>query len=386
MNIDPISILKRAWKILWSYRTLWIFGIILALTTASYNGNTSGAQTGGGDNGFELNPPAEIQRELGEIGRELGEIFEQGEVPGGLIALGVGLACLSVILIVIGAIARYVSETALIRMVDDYEIEETQRSVRDGFGMGWSRAAWRIFLIGLVITVPLAVVFILLLAFSAAPLLAWLFKSVAVGVMGTIAAIGLFFLTILLIILVSTIAELLKRFARRACAIEDLGVLDAIRRGAKVISTNLKEIGLMWLIMFGVNLGYSILMILVFLLLLALGGITGGLVLLLVRGIAGLFTTGAFLPWLIGGLIGAPVFFLVMGAPLLFLRGLHEVYKSTVWTLTFREVTVPVGAELEPEAHPTTPQPPAEPARPSSQEDVPDKPEPGNLESDTASV
>ena len=32
-------ILKRAWKILWDYKALWIFGVILAVTTTSLGGN-----------------------------------------------------------------------------------------------------------------------------------------------------------------------------------------------------------------------------------------------------------------------------------------------------------------------------------------------------------
>ena len=36
--MDPIKILKRAWQILWSYRTLWVFGLILALAGAGSSG------------------------------------------------------------------------------------------------------------------------------------------------------------------------------------------------------------------------------------------------------------------------------------------------------------------------------------------------------------
>ena len=31
------NVLKRAWEILWQYKALWVFGLILALTTASYS-------------------------------------------------------------------------------------------------------------------------------------------------------------------------------------------------------------------------------------------------------------------------------------------------------------------------------------------------------------
>ena len=31
------NVLKRAWEILWQYKALWVFGLVLALTTASYS-------------------------------------------------------------------------------------------------------------------------------------------------------------------------------------------------------------------------------------------------------------------------------------------------------------------------------------------------------------
>ena len=34
------QVLKRAWKILWSYRALWIFGAILAVTAGTISGQT----------------------------------------------------------------------------------------------------------------------------------------------------------------------------------------------------------------------------------------------------------------------------------------------------------------------------------------------------------
>ena len=37
----PIKILKRAWYILWSYRALWVFGLVLALAAGSSSGQGS---------------------------------------------------------------------------------------------------------------------------------------------------------------------------------------------------------------------------------------------------------------------------------------------------------------------------------------------------------
>src|SRR5436309_13429751 len=46
-RMDPVKILQRAWHILWNYRTLWAFGLILALAaggTASSHGGNNGMQ------------------------------------------------------------------------------------------------------------------------------------------------------------------------------------------------------------------------------------------------------------------------------------------------------------------------------------------------------
>ena len=37
--MDYGKILKRSWNILWSYRALWFFGILIALTTAGGGSN-----------------------------------------------------------------------------------------------------------------------------------------------------------------------------------------------------------------------------------------------------------------------------------------------------------------------------------------------------------
>lgn len=345
MRVNHTDILKRAWRILWSYKALWVFGIILALTTANGGGNSgSGASAGGGNgNTFEFTPPPQIRRELGQLGEAFGRLFEQifteGTVPQQLILLGVGLACLVGLLIVVSVIARYVAENALIEMVDDYEATGERRRVKEGFRLGWSRSAFRQWLIGLVVALPLIVAFLVALAVAALPLLGWLTDNMALGIFATVGSIGLFFLLIFLAIIVATVATVLVRLAWRATALEDLGVFPSIRRGWTLIRQNLKDVALMWLIMFGIGLGFAILMIPIVLLVLAVSGVSGGLVLLAARGLAGLFLSGIG-RWIVAGIVGGTVFLVVLTIPLAFVGGLYEVYKSTVWTLTYRELTL----------------------------------------------
>jgi hypothetical protein len=93
----------------------------------------------------------------------------------------------------------------------------------------------------------------------------------------------------------------------------------------------------MWLITVGLRIGWTILMIPVVLLLLVVSGALGGLLALLAGGLTGLAFEGA-VPWIVAGVVGIPIFILVLAAPLSFLGGLFEVFMSSTWTLTYREL------------------------------------------------
>jgi hypothetical protein len=314
-------VLRRAWDIVWRYRALWIFGFILALTTG-----------GGGNNWVQYSFRGE---DFSQRGLRI-ERIPPG-VMSTLLAIGIGVACLVVLLIVVGAIARYVAETALIHMVDDHEETDQKRSVRQGFRMGWSRSAFRLFLIDLLIGVSVALAFILLFLLALAPLLLWATESTAAGALGTATTIGLGLLVVLLAIVVAVILSVLKPFFRRVCVLEELGVTAAIRQGYAMVRHNLKDVVIMWLLTFGLRIGWVIVMIPVVLLLLVVGGALGGMLGLLAGGLTGLAFEGVA-PWIVGGMVGIPIFILVMVAPLSFLGGLFAVFMSSTWTLTYREL------------------------------------------------
>jgi hypothetical protein len=322
--MDHLQVVKRAFQVTWRYKALWVFGIILALVTGGGGGGGSG---GGGRGG-------------GTAGRNGAQNWLPGipqEVTGVLIAVGVGLACLFMALIVLSVIARWVSETALIRMVDEYEESDTRRTVWQGFRIGWSRTAWRLFLLDLVVTLPVAIIAVILFVMAGTPALLWLTKNTAAGVVGTILAVLLVLGVVLLLIPVALALSLLMPIWRRACALDDLGVIEALRRGWAVLRRRAKDLVLMWLLLIGLGLAWALLMLLVVFALLAVAVLLGGLPALLVGVLASLFADGA-LPWILAALVGVPIFILVVGLPMLFLNGLKEVFRSSVWTLTYRQV------------------------------------------------
>lgn len=331
--MDHMRVLKRAWEITWRYRALWIFGLVLALVAGGGRGGG-----GGGGGGAPSGNQAQYHLDSGDLSwipEAIPEISPQ--VANAMIGVGIAIGCLILLLIIASVIARYVAETSLIRMVDDHEETGEERSVVEGFRMGWSRAAWRLFLIDLVITVPTALAFILLFTLALSPFLVWAVESTPLRVVGTVAGIGLVFLTILLLIVIGVTLKLLRRFFWRSCVLEGLTVGEAIRAGYDLVRSNLKDVALMWLIMVGLELGWTILMIPIALLLLFAAALLGGLPALLVGGLVSLFVEGA-LPWILAAAVGAPLFFVTLIAPLVFLGGLFEVYKSTTWTLTYREL------------------------------------------------
>jgi hypothetical protein len=338
--MDHMQVLRRAWELTWRYRVLWVFGIILALTTAR----------GSGNNGVRYN----LGRQ--DLAAPGGPLFGPGappripaEIVSTLIALGIGLACLVLVLVVVSLVLRYVAETALIRLVDDHEATGEKRRVGEGFRLGWSRTAWRLFLIDLIIGVPVALVFVVLFLVALAPLLLWTTRNNTAGAVGTVVTIGMVFLLVLLAIVVAVVLTLLTRFFRRACALEGLGVIESIQHGFGLVRDHFRDVAIMWLIMVGVSLGTALMLFLVALLLVVLGLLAGGVPALLAGGLAGLVSRGA-VPWIVAAVVGAPIFFLVLILPLLFLGGLLEVFKSSVWTLTYRQLRAPEGAEPEPGA------------------------------------
>jgi len=320
-------ILERAWEITWRYKALWVFGILVALL--------SGEGSGGGSGGRAPNV------QLGNIGRQPWREFflplYRPEVVIGAITIALAILFLIVVFGIISMVARYVSHVALIKMVNEYEETGEQLSVGQGFRLGWSYSALRLFLIDLLVAVPVVLVFIVLFVLSLSPLLLWATGSDEAGVVGTIATVGLVLLLVLLAIVVGVALSLLKKFFYRIAVLEDAGVFDSIREGWQLVRRQLRHAGGMWLIMTGVTIAYVIALVPVAIGLVLLGLLLGGGSGLAVGWLVNL-PAGGVLPWLAGAAVGIPVFLLFVIVPLTVVGGVFEVFRSTTWTLTYREL------------------------------------------------
>jgi hypothetical protein len=335
---------------MWRYKALWIFGFILALTTFSWESTVLFGDNNGGQGSVVQYELSEQDREwlaenfdlpqfyesLSITGQDVGEFIEN-EVVQIVVLIAILVMVVIFLMILIGLLLRYLSETALIMMVNDYEKTNIKYGIRQGLRMAWSRSAWRLFLIDLAVYMPAILLSLVLFALIIVPIVALATTGTAAGIAGAIAAGGLFFLMLALIIVASAVLSVLARLARQACVIDNQGVMDSIRSSTSVIRANVKDVGLMWLIMIGINLAWPFFMAPLAILLVGLGILLGGALAALVGGLGSLATAGAG-AWIAAGLLGAVLFLLILVAPLALLTGIREVFQSSAWTLTYREL------------------------------------------------
>ncbi len=356
--LDIKKILSRSWHILWNYRMLWVFGFILALTVAggSSSGNYSSSSSSRTNNnttpqyewqGLKGETPREkIADGLRQAGAGIEKLRDQYPIEFRMvIAVAVTVFVMLLIFGFIGAILRYVAETATIRMVNEYEQSGIKVGFRQGWRYGWSRVSWQLFLINFVINLPVLVLFVFL------GLIGWWIVTAALSGIQTslitnlIAGIGLAFISILVTVVLMVVLNVVRDFSWRISVLEGSGVMETIRQAFAMLRRNWKSVGLMWLVMIGIKIAWGLVFFLLIIPLLIVSVITaiGGLVVavvpgLLTVGIASLLSAPDYWPWIFAGVISLPLFVSVAFSPVFLVRGWGLTYESSVWTLTYREI------------------------------------------------
>jgi len=322
-------ILTRAWTMLWHYRVLWVFGFLFALAGG---GGGSQFMRGGGGNG------------AGGSGSGTGRpgpfpSFPLQSINWNTVALIAGAVVAVVLLLtVVTLVIRYMSETALMASADEIESTGAALSVRQGFRLGWSRQAWRLFLTDLVIYLPITLAALALLAAGATPLLLWLTRQVPLGIMGTVLTVALELLVILLLIALGLVLSVVMPFLRRRVVLARQGPLAALRQSARLVRASLLDTGLMWLLLAAIRIVWSLLSFPIFILLLVLAGVVGG-----VPALAAYLLSHS---WVWPVVVGVPLFLLMLVPSFAFVEGLFEAYVSASWTLTYRDVANRFGDQL----------------------------------------
>jgi len=296
--MDIGNVLSRAWQIIWKHKVLWIFGIL-----AGCSGN------GGGANNFRASYQGS------ESSQQFQPYMDQFQsMPQWLIALIVIVLILVVLLLVVLSIfLGTIGRIGLIRGTQQAEGGAASLSFGELFS-GSTPYFWRVFGLNLLVGLAIAVIGIL-------------FAILAVA--GTVVTLGLGLLCLLPLVCVLVpvvwFVSVIVEQASIAIVIENLGVMDGLRRGWELVRA---------------NLGTMIVMALILL----LGvGVIGGLII-------GLPVAAFVIPAIIGGavagerafgggLVFALVCFVAYLPVLLVLSGILRGYIESAWTLTFLRLT-----------------------------------------------
>ena len=150
--LDIGKILKRSWYVLWNYRVLWIFGFLLALTTGMSSSSNGSSRSTAPARVNTL--PAGINTEnVPQWGQQLIQWFGQNIEPlythpaehvDTIVTIAVIVFLVLLLLCALGALIRYPAETASIRMVDEYEQTGIKMKFKQGWKLGWTRRAFRL--------------------------------------------------------------------------------------------------------------------------------------------------------------------------------------------------------------------------------------------------
>lgn len=314
------EVLTRAWKIVWKFKVLWIFGIFASCGTGSGNG-------GGGNNvSYQYSSgdlPPQFEQFFGNIERFANDLWW---IFGLLI-------CLTCVLVLVAIFLSTIGKIALIKGT----LRAEEGAERMGFIELFNASTpyfWRVFGLSL----------LLFFVFFVAAMFGMLVIMAATILTFGIALMCLVPLCCLFIPVMWAIGVILEQ-AYIAIVVEERGIADGLTRGWEVVKTHWEPMLVMGVILiFGaiiVGLIIAVPMFLIMFPLLFTMGITGG---------------NNMAPLAIGGIC-----FLLYLPVLILASGIIKAYVQSAWTLTFLRVT---GRGLTTEPAVFEPEPPLPPLEP----------------------
>lgn len=231
MNFNFGEVLTRAWQITWKYKVLWIFGILAGCTNGGGGGGGGGGNAGYSTGSSNQNLPPEVKRFIYQMENFVNWVADNLWI---FIVIALIVLLIAVVSILLGTIGRI----GLIK--GSYEAEQGAQTL--AFGELFSTSMpyfWRVF--GLSFLIGLA--FLLLIM-----------PIVLIGVLS--AGVGFLCLLplICLLIPVGIAVGIIIEQANRAIILEDLSMLDGLKRGWEITRSNAGPIIIMALILFGISL------------------------------------------------------------------------------------------------------------------------------------
>jgi hypothetical protein len=302
--MDFGQVLRRAWQITWRWKVLWILGFLASL------GSGIGSSNGGTSYQFDSSD-----------WNRWGYHYQFDRIPSELIALMVGLGCLAILIGIALWVISVIARGGLIAGVQ--QVEETESTTFLGAWRVGRKKFWTLFGISVLAAIP---IIILVIAGIAAIMGMFVVGGVmdgrSVGVAEVLLSIfcgGTFCCGLAIAVI---ILSQIQTYAERAAILEDMGWLDAFRRGWQVLKENLGPTIIYWLIFFALGI------VIIFVIMSGVFALAAPLI--------AIFSSIDPGPWLavplcFGGLLGI-LLAAVVGS-------IITTFTSATWTLAYREFT-----------------------------------------------
>lgn len=306
--MDFGEILTKAWKIIWKFKVLWIFGILTSCGQGN-GGNSANSSMRYSGNGSDLPPGFQ------QFSYNLEHFFRQIQAWQ-IVAFILGLIMLSIILSAIMAAINTVGRIGIIQGTLAAEDGAESMNFMELFN-GGKPFFWRVF--GFNLLAVLAIVAIILLL-----------TLPFIGIAALTFGIGVLCLMPLICLLIplSWLVSIILEQANIAIVVEDLNILDGLKRGWQVFRDNLGNMIVMALIL---GIGGSIV---AFILALPIFLLVAPVIFGVIAGSA------AGSDFLFGGGIAIAILCFVVYLPvLILLGGILQAYLKTAWTLTYLRLT-----------------------------------------------
>lgn len=314
-------VLKRAGEIVWKFKILWLFGILASCGQAS---GTSGSNSGYRFTSQDSSVFYDVEQYIRQINPAIITL---------LVIIGIIVA---IILILLAILLGTVGRVGLIRGT----VKAEQGAGKLTFGELWRDGLayfWRVFGLNLIFGL-IIIISVLVIAFF--------------GIILSIGTLGIFVVCLLplicLLIPLMWLVGILIQQANVALVVENLGIVEAIKRGWQVFIEHIGSMIVMGLIL---SIGIGV-----------IGGLLIGLPLLAVATPAVLGITTGVVENIQNGIIASTLLFLVYLPFLLVFSGILRAYTESAWTLTYQRLTNPPAVSaVEPPPLPETNEAPSIP-------------------------
>jgi hypothetical protein len=333
--MDYTDILKRAWRVTWRYKILWVLGI--------FAGTGAGSGGGGGNSGTSWQTGSNTSSSFTQTDWSQFEMFLRQY--GVVIALAVLAAiALGLIVMVLSVAAR----GGLIHLVNEAE-EGRPVKARDGWRVGFAKW-WRVFGVGFLAGLPVLLLVLVMLAIVGVSAAAAISSGSTQTVTGTLIAafIGSACLVIVLTlptIFLGVVLGISAELGLRYVVLHDRRVMDSLKQGWRDLWSKRGSF-LMYLIQIGVGIGFGIVVSIIAVIMVVPGALLA---------VAGAWPLAVLLS------VVAVLLLIVPSAA-------YSTFYSAVWTIFFRKMSgmepqPAVTAGVPPTAGPMTPTgfPPAPP-------------------------